>query len=55
MKQRIFPSKEEILNMPNKRINFLFEKIFSFESKFINKISFPFGLSLIVIAENSES
>ena len=55
MKQRIFPSKEEIFNMPNKRINFLFEKIFSFESNFINKMSFPFGLSLIVIAENSES
>ena len=43
-------SKEEILNMRNKRINFLFEKIFSFEKKFINKMSFPFGLSLIVIA-----
>ena len=56
MKQRIFSSSnEEALSMPNKSINYLLEKIFSYEANFINKISFPFGLSLIVIAENSES
>ena len=56
IKQKLFPSlNEEILNMPDKRVNYLLEKIFSFEANLLNKISFPFGLSLIVVAENSES
>jgi len=52
IKQKILPKlNEEILKMPNSKINFLLEKIFSYEVNFINKISYPFGLSLFAIAE----
>lgn len=52
IKQKLFSSGEnEGLKMPPVFINALFEKIFSFESKFIGKIVFPFGLSIIVVAK----
>ncbi len=52
LKQKILPVKEDgDLKMPPKLINTLFEKIFSFESKLIGKIKFPFGLSIIAVAE----
>ena len=52
IKQKMFPpSTEEVLKIPNNKINFLLEKIFSYEVNFINKMSFPFGLSLLAIAE----
>lgn len=51
IKQRIFPSsKFNELEMPNKYINIIFEKLFSLESYIIGKIAFPFGLSIIVVA-----
>ncbi len=52
IKQKVFPlAQDSDLKMPPKYINRLFEKIFSFESKLIGKIKFPFGLSIIVVAE----
>lgn len=52
IKQKIFPVVEESdLKMPPKWINYIFEKIFSFESRLITKVAFPFGLSIIAIAE----
>ncbi len=54
IKQKMFPTEQDSdLKMPPKFINAMFEKIFSFESKIINKIAFPFGLSIIVIAEKN--
>ncbi len=51
IKQKIFPSSKDIeLKMPHKYINSFFEKIFSLESNIIGKFSFPFGLSIIVVA-----
>lgn len=51
IKQKIFPSsKDNGLKMPHKYINIMFEKIFSLESKIVGKFSFPFGLSIIVVA-----
>jgi len=54
--QKIFsPSNPEILELPNNKINFLLEKIFSLEAIFMNKISLPFGLSLVAIAEKKNN
>lgn len=51
-KEKIFPSsKGNGLSMPNSVINRLFEKIFSLEACVLGKYSFPFGLSIIVVAE----
>ena len=50
-----FPSNPEILELPNNKINFLLEKIFSLEAIFMNKISLPFGLSLVAIAEKKNN
>ena len=36
---------------PNKIINYLMYKIFSFEKKFLNYISFPFGISIISLVK----
>ena len=54
--RKIFsPSNPEILELPNNKINFLLEKIFSLEAIFMNKISLPFGLSLVAIAEKKNN
>ena len=54
--QKIFSSSNpEILELPNNKINFLLEKIFSLEAIFMNKISLPFGLSLVAIAEKKNN
>ena len=36
---------------PNKIINFLFYKIFSYESSLLNKVNFPFGISIIFLGK----
>jgi SAM-dependent methyltransferase len=52
LKQKILSSSNGSQNkLPNKCINSFFEKVFSFESNVIGKYSFPFGLSIIVVAE----
>ena len=52
LKQKIIPEIDHSdLKIPAEWINTLFEKIFSFESKLIGKIVFPFGLSIIAIAQ----
>lgn len=54
LKQKIIPVTENSdLKMPPDWINSLFEKIFSFESCFIGKIVFPFGLSIMAIAQKA--
>jgi SAM-dependent methyltransferase len=51
LKDKILPpSKTSNLKIPHKYINILFEKIFGLESKIVGKFSFPFGLSIIVVA-----
>jgi len=56
MKQKIFSTNENgDLKMPPKLINVLFEKIFALESRFIGKIKFPFGLSILVVAEKNNN
>ena len=42
---------DEVEKVPNILINNIFKKIFSFEKYFINKFSFPFGLSLLAIVK----
>ena len=42
---------DETEKVPNFLINNIFKKIFSFEKYFINKFSFPFGLSLLAIVK----
>ena len=42
---------DEVEKVPNFLINNIFKKIFSFEKYFINKFSFPFGLSLLAIVK----
>jgi SAM-dependent methyltransferase len=52
IKQKIFPSAEmNDLGLPNKYINSLFEFIFALERNFIGTYLFPFGLSIIAIAQ----
>ena len=54
LKQKLFPSEvEEVLNVPNKYLNKLLEKIFSLEKIFVGKVSFPFGLSIILLARKN--
>lgn len=54
LKDKVFPpSKIDGLNMPNRYINLLFEKIFSLEASALGRFSFPFGLSIIVVAEKA--
>ncbi|HIF50421.1 MAG TPA: class I SAM-dependent methyltransferase [Thiotrichaceae bacterium] len=56
IKQKIIPPSEtELLNMPDSLLNYVLEKIFSMEIYFIRKISFPFGLSVIAVAEKSNT
>jgi len=42
---------DEVEKVPNFLINNIFKKIFSFEKYFVNKFSFPFGLSLLAIVK----
>ena len=52
IKQKILPSIEDSdLKMPPKLINYIFEKIFSFESRLIGHCVFPFGLSIMIVAK----
>ena len=52
LKDKIFPPvKIDGLSLPNHVINHFFEKIFSLETFILGKFSFPFGLSIIVVAE----
>jgi SAM-dependent methyltransferase len=52
LKDKVFPpAKIDSLTLPNRFINHLFEKIFSLETIILRKFSFPFGLSIIVVAE----
>ncbi len=54
LKDKVFPpSKIDGLSVPNRIINLLFEKIFSLEACIIGRCSFPFGLSIIVVAEKA--
>lgn len=56
IKQKLLPpSTDELLNMPKSRLNYLLEKVFSFETFFINKFSFPYGLSIIAVIEKDNS
>jgi len=48
---KIRPNKNADLKLPNPIVNKLFEVIFGLEDKFISKIDFPFGLSLIARGE----
>jgi len=53
-KEKLFPSSEvDGLKVPNRYINCLFEKIFSLESGILGRYSFPFGLSIIAVAEKA--
>ena len=48
----IFPLPDDNkLKIPNKIVNYIFEKIFCLESNFIGRLSFPFGLSIIAVAK----
>lgn len=50
--KKVFPpSADDGMDMPNRYINDLFKKIFGFESNIISKFNFPFGLSIIAVAE----
>ena len=40
------------VNLPSKAVNNLLKKIFSFEKTLLPTISFPFGVSIILIAKN---
>ena len=54
LKDKVFPpSIIDGLSVPNRVINILFEKIFSLETCILGKVSFPFGLSIIVVAEKA--
>ena len=51
LKQKIFPSKVDTgLKMPNLFLNNILKNIFRLEKYFIGKLSFPFGLSIILLA-----
>ena len=45
---------DEVEKVPNFLINNIFKIIFSFEKYFINKFSFPFGLSLLAIVKKKQ-
>ena len=51
IKKIFLVSEEEKLGMPNKWVNSIFKKIFGFETNFIGKYTFLFGLSIIAVAE----
>ncbi len=54
LKDKVFPpSKIDGLIVPNRIINRFFEKVFSLEAYILGKFSFPFGLSIIVVAEKA--
>ena len=42
---------DKVEKKPNKIINFLFYKIFSYESFLLNKVNFPFGISIIFLGK----
>ena len=42
---------DEVEKTPNKIVNYLMYKIFSLEKKFLNWISFPFGISIILLVK----
>tara|TARA_Y100000996_G_C22536531_1_gene648461 strand:+ start:1027 stop:1758 length:732 start_codon:yes stop_codon:yes gene_type:complete len=42
---------DKVEKKPNKIINFLFYKIFSYESSLLNKVNFPFGISIIFLGK----
>lgn len=44
-------SGEEDMRIKNRKINFLFSRIFGAEGRWIGKMNLPFGLSLIAVAE----
>ena len=52
LKQKILPAVEDSdLKIPPSWLNRFFKKVFSLESKLIGKVAFPFGLSIIAIAQ----
>ena len=42
---------DKVERKPNKLLNYLFYKIFKFEGFFINKINYPFGISIIFLGK----
>lgn len=50
------PTTESALNdyMPPRPLNWLLRSIFSFEKYFLRKMDFPFGVSLVAVAEKRE-
>ena len=42
---------DRVEKKPNKLLNYLFYKIFVFESFFLNKINYPFGISIIFLGK----
>lgn len=53
IRQKFFPLKKDTeLKVPNNFINLFFNRVFGLESCFIGKYSFPFGLSIMLVAEN---
>lgn len=54
LKDKFFPpSTIDGLAVPNRFINRLFEKIFSLEACLLGRLTLPFGLSIIVVAEKA--
>ena len=45
---------DSVERTPNKLINYLMYKIFSFEKKFLNFMNFPFGLSIILFVKKTK-
>ena len=45
---------DRVEKKPNKLLNYLFYKIFVFESFFLNKINYPFGISIIFLGKKNE-
>ena len=45
---------DNVERTPNKLINYLMYKIFSFEKKFLNFMNFPFGLSIILFVKKTK-
>ena len=42
---------DRVEKKPNKLLNYLFYKIFVFEGSFLNKINYPFGISIIFLGK----